>query len=89
MKNKKYYIRDVEKYLKVYRKKLFYWEKVGKIPMSKREPMSNFRYWTESDIKKIKDIIKGKSISKEDYEKRLRTLPIAIKMMEKILKKRK
>ncbi len=53
---KKYYIRDLEKHLKVHRKTLFYWEAKGKIPKAKREPMSNYRYWTEKDVKKLKEI---------------------------------
>lgn len=55
----KLYIRDAEKYLGIYRKKLFYWESTGKIPRAKRELMSNYRYWTESELKEIKQIIKG------------------------------
>ena len=57
---KKYYIRDLEKHLGLYREKLFYWEKSGKVPKARREPMSNYRYWTEADVKKIKKIIKGR-----------------------------
>jgi DNA-binding transcriptional MerR regulator len=60
MKKDKLYIQDLEKYLKVYRKKLYYWERVGKIPRSRRETMSNYRYWTEADAQKIKQIIEGK-----------------------------
>ena len=60
MKNKKYYIKDLEKFIGVYREKIFYWEKVHKIPLSKRVPMSNYRYWRKADIKEIKEIIKGR-----------------------------
>ena len=60
-KQKLYKISDVEKMLSVNRKTLFYWEKVGKIPPAKREVMSNYRYWTEADLDKIKKIIIGRA----------------------------
>jgi len=62
MKNtdKKYYIRDIENHSGVERRTLFYWEKTGKIPKAKREVMSNYRYWTEQDLKKLKKIIAGR-----------------------------
>jgi len=56
---KKYYVRDLERLLKVQRKTFFYWEKAGKVPKSKREPMSNYRYWSMSDLKRLKRIIAG------------------------------
>jgi len=56
---KKYYTKDVERILGVQRKTLFYWEKVGKIPQSKREVMSRYRFWAKADIEKIKKIMKG------------------------------
>ena len=51
---KKLYIAEVEKMLGVNRKTLFYWEKVGKIPMAKREKMSNYRVWTKAQVEIIK-----------------------------------
>jgi len=59
---KKLYIQNVEKILKVDRKTLYYWEKVGKIPKSRRETMSNYRYWMLADVKKIQRIIAGKAV---------------------------
>ena len=53
---KRYYIRDLEGELGVKRKTYFYWEKTGKIPKAKREPMSGYRYWTLEDLKKLKKI---------------------------------
>lgn len=50
----------MEKILGVNRKTLFAWEALGKVPKAKREPMSNYRYWLDSDIKKLKLIISGK-----------------------------
>ncbi|MFC1621603.1 MerR family transcriptional regulator [Candidatus Omnitrophota bacterium] len=55
----KYYIKDLEKALGVKRKTYFYWEKKGKVPIAKRTPMGNYRYWTSKDIKKLKRIIGG------------------------------
>jgi len=51
-----YFIKDLEKALKVKRKTFYYWEKKGKVPKAKRTPMGNYRYWTEEDIKKLKKI---------------------------------
>jgi len=56
---KRYLIKDLEKILRVNRAAYFYWEKVGKVPEAKRTPMGNYRYWTEADIKKLKEIIGG------------------------------
>jgi DNA-binding transcriptional MerR regulator len=53
---RKYYIKDIEKHLKVHRKTFYSWEKAGKIPKAKRESMSNYRYWTEDDIIKLKKL---------------------------------
>lgn len=49
----KLYIEFVETMLGVNRKTLFYWERTGKIPKAKREPMSNYRYWSPSDLSLI------------------------------------
>jgi len=53
---KRYFIKDLEKILKVKRAAYYYWEEVGKVPKAKRTPMGNYRYWTERDIKRLKKI---------------------------------
>jgi DNA-binding transcriptional MerR regulator len=53
---KRYYIEDIEQILKVPRSTYYNWERSGKIPQPKRDPMSNYRYWTEEDVKKLKKI---------------------------------
>lgn len=53
---KRYQIKDVERILNVTRRTYYRWEEDGKIPKAKRDPMSNQRYWTEEDIKKLKKI---------------------------------
>ncbi len=53
---KQYFIKDLEKILKISRKSYYNWEKSGKVPKAKRDPMSKYRYWTEDDIKKLKKI---------------------------------
>ena len=53
---KRYYIKDVIKELKIFRKTLYNWEKAKKIPPAKRDPMSRYRYWTEDDVKRLKKI---------------------------------
>ena len=53
---KRYYIEDIEKILNVPRNTYYNWEKRKKVPKPKRDPMSKYRYWTESDIKQLKKI---------------------------------
>ena len=60
-KIRKYHIKDVEKMLGVKRKTLFAWESSGKVPKAKREPMSNYRYWLDGDLKRLKRIISGRA----------------------------
>ena len=48
---------DVIKELKISKNTLFAWEKAGKIPKAKRDPMSGYRAWTREEIEKIKKII--------------------------------
>jgi len=57
---KRYYVKNAEVYLGIYREKLFYWERVGKIPPAHREVMSGYRFWTLAELKKIKSIITGR-----------------------------
>ena len=58
--DKIYFIKDLEKILNIKRETYFYWEKAGKIPRAKRTPMGNYRYWTKSDIEKLKETIERK-----------------------------
>jgi len=51
---KRYYIETVEKVLKVPRATYYNWEKAGKVPKPKRDPMSRYRYWTEKDLQRLK-----------------------------------
>jgi hypothetical protein len=53
---RKFFISDIEKILKVCRKTYYNWERAGKVPKAKRDPMSNFRYWLEGDIKILKKV---------------------------------
>lgn len=53
---KRYYIEDIEKEFGITRKTYYNWEKAGKVPKAKRDPMSRYRYWTVDDIKKLKKI---------------------------------
>ena len=54
--NKRFLIDEVIKELGISRKTLYLWEGSGKIPKAKRDPMSNYRFWTENDLKKLKMI---------------------------------
>ena len=47
---------EVAGILGVTRRTLYNWEKVGKIPKTKRDKMSNYRIYTEKDLKKLKRI---------------------------------
>lgn len=53
---KRYQISDVEKILDIDRRTYYRWEQLKKIPPAKRDPMSNQRYWTEEDIKRLQKI---------------------------------
>ena len=52
----RYFIEDIERMLKISRKTYYNWEKAGKVPKAKRDPMSNYRYWTDEDLKKLKKV---------------------------------
>ncbi|MBW2044322.1 MAG: MerR family transcriptional regulator [Deltaproteobacteria bacterium] len=49
---------QLAKELKVHKNSIFYWERTGKIPKPKRQPISNYRVWTEQEVKKIKALRK-------------------------------
>lgn len=53
---KRYFIEDIEKELGVTRRTYYNWEKFGKVPKARRDPMSKYRYWTEEDLRKLKKI---------------------------------
>lgn len=53
---KKYLMPEVAKILGTTRRTLFNWEKAGKIPKQKRDPMSNYRIYSDDDVKKLKRI---------------------------------
>jgi len=57
MKNKKRYsMQDAAKALGVNRRTILNWEKAGKIPKAKRDPMSRYRIYSEDDLRKLKKI---------------------------------
>jgi DNA-binding transcriptional MerR regulator len=56
---KRYFIKDLEKILGVRRTVIFYWESRKKIPKARRTPMGNYRWWTENDLEKIREIVRG------------------------------
>ena len=49
-------IKDVAKALDVNARTLMNWERAKKIPKAKRDPMNNYRYYSDEDIKKLKKI---------------------------------
>ena len=54
--DKRFLIDEVIRELGISRKTLYLWEGGGKIPKAKRDPMSNYRFWTEADLKNLKRI---------------------------------
>ena len=52
-----YRISEVIKVVDISRKTYYLWENMGKIPKSRREPISGYRYWTEEDLKKLRRIV--------------------------------
>lgn len=56
MTRKRFLSQEVAGILGVTRRTLYNWEKAGKIPRTKRDNMSNYRIYTEADIKKLKKL---------------------------------
>ncbi len=56
--NDRYSPQYVADLLGVYKRTLFNWEEAGKLPKAKRDPMNNYRYYTEEDIAMLKRITK-------------------------------
>jgi DNA-binding transcriptional MerR regulator len=54
--NNRYTSKKVAEILGVYKRTLFNWETAGKIPKAQRDPMNNYRYWTEDDLRQLKKI---------------------------------
>jgi len=53
---RRYRANEIAKILGVNKQTLFNWEASGKIPKAKRDPMNNYRYYTDEDIEKLKRI---------------------------------
>jgi len=56
MQEKKYFVQDIMKELGIARKTIYSWEMANKIPKPKRDPMSNYRYWTKKDVILLKKL---------------------------------
>ena len=54
--NNRYTAQEVAYILGIYKRTLFNWEKSGKIPYAKRDPMNNYRYYTTEDIEYLRKI---------------------------------
>ena len=53
---KRHAIEDIEKMFSITRKTYYNWEKSGKVPKAKRDPMNRYRFWEEEDIRNLKKI---------------------------------
>jgi DNA-binding transcriptional MerR regulator len=57
MKQRKLYrFSDIAGILGVNKRTIWNWECAGKIPKPRRDPMSNYRIYTEEDLEKLKKI---------------------------------
>ena len=57
MKRKSRYLaHEIAQILGVTKRTLWNWEKAGKIPKARRDPMSRFRMYTEEDLQKLKKL---------------------------------
>lgn len=54
--NNRYTSQQVAEILCIYKRTLLNWEEAGKIPKAKRDPMNNYRYYTNADIKNLQRI---------------------------------
>lgn len=52
----RYCLKDLAGILGVSTRTILNWEQAGKIPKSKRDPMSQYRIYTEEEIKKLRKI---------------------------------
>lgn len=56
-KNKKFYTTaEVSNILGVTKNTLFNWERAGKIPKARRDPMNNYRIYTKKNIERLQSI---------------------------------
>jgi DNA-binding transcriptional MerR regulator len=56
LNNNRYTSQEVAGILGIYKRTLLNWEAAGKIPKAKRDPMNNYRCYTEEDIRKLRKI---------------------------------
>jgi len=54
--NSRYTAQEIANMIGVNKRTLFNWETSRKIPKAKRDPMNNYRYYTEEDVKHLKRI---------------------------------
>jgi excisionase family DNA binding protein len=66
LRNKFYTIQEVADILGVGKTTIYNWERLGKIPKARRELISNYRIFTNSDVEKLQRIT-GRKI-KEPYK---------------------
>lgn len=55
-REKRYLTKEVAKILGISKQTLFNWERASKIPKARRDPMNNYRYYTQKDLIKLKKI---------------------------------
>jgi len=58
LNNRRYTAQNVAKILGINKRTLFNWEAAGKIPKAQRDPMNNYRYYIDKDIKMLRTITK-------------------------------
>ena len=61
MKEKKFYtLGEVTRLVGCPRQNIYHWEKEGKIPKAKRNPLSNYRLYTLDEIEQLKRLYNGR-----------------------------
>lgn len=60
---KKYTVQEVADFLGIYRGTVINYEKKGVFPRARRNPINDYREYTEEDIDHLKKIIEGKIVN--------------------------
>lgn len=53
---KRHNAQNVAELLGINKRTLFNWEAAGKIPKAQRDPMNNYRYYSDFDVKQLRKI---------------------------------
>ena len=54
--SKRYNAQNAAELLGINKRTIFNWEAAGKIPKAQRDPMNDYRYYSNCDVKQLRDI---------------------------------